>query len=92
MITITAATATKECLETSPSRGVWQDPVGQITKMDQFLGLDRGPALCQQIAETCRFSSLKKAKDAQFPENRKHVYKEGATGVYRKGDLTTAMW
>ena len=65
--------------------------MGQITKMDQFLGLDRGPALCQQIAEACRFSSLKKAKEAQFPED-KDILKEGAAGPYRKGSLVTVMW
>ena len=71
---------------------MWQDPVGQITKMDQFLGLDRGPALCQQIAEACRFSKLKAAKDAQFPEDKKHLLKEGGAGPFRKGNLATVMW
>ena len=70
---------------------MWQDPVGQITKMDQFLGLDRGPALCQQIAEACHFSKLKEAKDAQVPEAIKHIYKERAAGPYRKGNLITGI-
>ena len=66
--------------------------MAQITKMDQFLGLDRGPALCQQIAEACRFSKLKEAKDATIPEDKKHLLKEGAVGPYRKGTLATVVW
>ena len=70
---------------------MWQDPVGQITKMDQFLGLDRGSALCQQIAEACRFSKLKKAKDAQIPEDMKDQLRTGAPGVFRKGILSMTI-
>ncbi|KAK7490647.1 hypothetical protein BaRGS_00018064, partial [Batillaria attramentaria] len=36
-----------------------QDPVGQIEKLDQFLGYNRGRQLCEAIAEACKFTNLK---------------------------------
>nr|KAG5702316.1 hypothetical protein BaRGS_002983 [Batillaria attramentaria] len=45
-----------------------QDPVGQIEKLDQFLGYNRGRQLCEAIAEACKFTNLKVAKEKSVPE------------------------
>lgn len=65
-----------------------QDPVGQIEKLDKFLGYNRGRQLCEDIAEACSFTKLKKAKDDGMPEEvRKKLFKENAAGFYRKGEI-----
>ncbi|XP_076462642.1 sulfotransferase 1C2-like [Babylonia areolata] len=65
-----------------------KDPVGQIMKIDQFLGLNRGRQLCEQIAEACEFSKLKAAKEPQNPEvHGEKAWKKGSGGIYRKGEI-----
>ncbi|XP_076462107.1 sulfotransferase 1C2-like [Babylonia areolata] len=65
-----------------------RDPVGQIMKIDQFLGLNRGRQLCEQIAEACEFSKLKAAKEPQNPElYGQKAWKKGNAGYYRKGEI-----
>ncbi|XP_076462647.1 sulfotransferase 1B1-like isoform X1 [Babylonia areolata] len=65
-----------------------RDPVGQIMKIDQFLGLNRGRQLCEQIAEACEFSKLKAAKELQNPEiHGEEAWKKGNAGLYRKGEI-----
>ncbi|XP_076463353.1 sulfotransferase 1A2-like isoform X2 [Babylonia areolata] len=66
-----------------------RDPVGQIMKIDQFLGLNRGRQLCEQIAEACQFSKLKAAKEHQNPEvHGEKVWKKESGGLYRKEKRT----
>ncbi|XP_076463358.1 sulfotransferase 1B1-like [Babylonia areolata] len=62
-----------------------KDPVGQIGKMDKFLGLNRGRQTCEKIAEACQFSKLKAsvAKQGEAAE----VWKKGADALYRKGEI-----
>ncbi|XP_025090133.1 sulfotransferase 1C3-like [Pomacea canaliculata] len=64
------------------------DPVGQIEKLDKFLGLNRGRELCERIAEACKFTNMKAVKDAQMPSEMKgKIWKENAPGFYRKGEV-----
>nr|KAG5703475.1 hypothetical protein BaRGS_020109 [Batillaria attramentaria] len=39
-----------------------KDPVGQVEKLNAFLGTDRDRQLCQAIAETCRFSNMQNTR------------------------------
>ncbi|PVD31359.1 hypothetical protein C0Q70_06771 [Pomacea canaliculata] len=66
---------------------VWlKDPLGQIQKLDRFLGLNRGRELCERIAEACKFSNMKAVKEAHMPsEMKRKIWKENAPGFYRKG-------
>ena len=62
--------------------------MGQIMKIDQFLGLNRGKELCEKIAEACKFTNLKAAKDALVPpEKRDALWNKDFGGFYRKGAL-----
>ena len=55
-------------------------------KIDQFLGLNRGKELCEKIAEACKFTNLKAAKDSLVPsEMRDAAWNKGFAGFYRKG-------
>ncbi|XP_025090139.1 sulfotransferase 1C3-like [Pomacea canaliculata] len=64
------------------------DPVGQIEKLDKFLGFNRGRELCERIAEACKFSNIKVVKEAQMPSELKaRLWKENAPGFYRKGEV-----
>ena len=68
-----------------------QDPVGQIEKLDQFLGYNRGRKLCEQIADACSFTKMKSAKADSVPEEIKKIYfKDNAVGFYRKGETSHA--
>ncbi|KAK7469550.1 hypothetical protein BaRGS_00036456, partial [Batillaria attramentaria] len=70
---------------TSNFEDLKNDPVGQIEKIDKFLGLNRGRELCEKIAQACDFSVLKTAKDGQMPDEvKKMMWKEGALGFFRK--------
>ncbi|PVD31295.1 hypothetical protein C0Q70_06707 [Pomacea canaliculata] len=70
----------------SPFEDLTLDPVGQIEKLDQFLGFNRGRELCERIAEACKFTNMKVVKDAQMPSEMKaKIWKENAPGFYRKG-------
>ncbi|XP_076453299.1 sulfotransferase 1B1-like [Babylonia areolata] len=65
-----------------------KDPVGQIMKMDQFLGLNRGREMCEKIAKACQFSNMKAAKEPQNPElYGEKAWKKGNPGFYRKGEI-----
>ncbi|XP_076462645.1 sulfotransferase 1C2A-like [Babylonia areolata] len=65
-----------------------KDPVGQIMKIDQFLGLNRGRQLCEQIAEACQFLKLKAVKEAKSPEIfGETVWTKESGGMYRKGEI-----
>ncbi|XP_070175894.1 sulfotransferase 1C2-like, partial [Littorina saxatilis] len=65
-----------------------KDPVGQILKLDEFLGTHRGRPLCQQIADACSFPALKKVKDTEMREKTmKQLFKDGSSGYYRKGEV-----
>ncbi|KAK7469552.1 hypothetical protein BaRGS_00036458, partial [Batillaria attramentaria] len=66
---------------TSNYEDMKKDPVGQICKIDKFLGLNRGRELCEKIAEACEFSALKAARDEQ---TTKQLKKESGAGYYRK--------
>ena len=50
---------------------VFQDPVGQIAKLDQFLGYNRSRELYEQIADACSFTKMKSAKNDKMPEEIK---------------------
>ncbi|XP_076462417.1 sulfotransferase 1A1-like [Babylonia areolata] len=64
------------------------DSVGQIMKIDQFLGLNRGRELCEQIAQACEFSKLKAVTYDQMPQAIKdQAWKNGVPGVFRKGEI-----
>ncbi|XP_076453296.1 sulfotransferase 1C2-like isoform X1 [Babylonia areolata] len=65
-----------------------KDPVGQIMKMDQFLGLNRGRELCEKIAKACQFSNMKAAKEPQNPEvHGEKAWKKGSPRPFRKGEI-----
>ncbi|PVD31296.1 hypothetical protein C0Q70_06708 [Pomacea canaliculata] len=71
----------------SPFEDLKLDPVGQIQKLDKFLGLNRGRELCERIAEACKFSNMKAVKDAQTPsEMERKLWNDNAPDFYRKGD------
>ncbi|XP_070204440.1 sulfotransferase 1C2-like isoform X2 [Littorina saxatilis] len=79
-------TQTQVPIFTSAFEDLKQDPVGQIEKLDQFLGTNRGRQLCEQIADACSFTNMKKAKE--MPSESKHkMLKENAAGFYRKGEV-----
>ncbi|KAL8618604.1 hypothetical protein ACOMHN_015714 [Nucella lapillus] len=62
-----------------------QAPVDRIMKINQFLGLNRGRALCEQIAKACHFPNLKAVKDGQIPQEIKEMaWRNGAPGIFRK--------
>ncbi|XP_025090141.1 sulfotransferase family cytosolic 1B member 1-like [Pomacea canaliculata] len=70
----------------SPFEDLKLDPVGQIQKLDKFLGLNRGRELCERIAEACKFSNMKAVKDAQTPsEMERKLWNDNAPDFYRKG-------
>ncbi|XP_025090135.1 sulfotransferase 1C3-like [Pomacea canaliculata] len=72
----------------SPFEDLTLDPVGQIEKLDKFLGFNRGRELCERIAEACKFTNMKVVKDAQMPSEMKaKIWKENAPGFYRKGEV-----
>ncbi|KAL8618601.1 hypothetical protein ACOMHN_015711 [Nucella lapillus] len=62
-----------------------KNPVDEIVKLDQFLGLNRGRALCEQIAKACHFPNLKAAHDQK--ESMADIWQNGADGMYRKGEV-----
>lgn len=65
-----------------------KDPVGQIQRLDKFLGFNRGPELCEQIADACSFTKLKHAKESMMPaEIKSKIFKKDSPGFYRKGDI-----
>lgn len=65
-----------------------ENPVGQIEKLDQFLGCNRGRQLCEAIADACNFTTMKVAMEAKMPEEfRKKLFKDNAPGFYRKGEI-----
>lgn len=73
---------------TSNFEDLKKDPVGQVLKLNEFLGLKRSKELCEKIAEACQFTALKEAKDAQTPnEVKKKMWKDNAPGFYRKGEV-----
>jgi len=63
------------------------DPVGGVSRLNQFLGTGCSAALCADIAKACDFSTLRKVKDASLPSNVKAVFKPGAPTFYRKGEV-----
>ena len=66
---------------------VFQDPVRQIAKLDQFLGYNRGRELYEQIADACSFTKMKSAKNGKMPEEiKKRYFKDDHVGFYRKGE------
>ena len=65
---------------------VFQDPVGQIAKLDQFLGYNRSQELYEQIADACSFPKLKSAKNEMPEEMKKRYFKDDHVGFYRKGE------
>ncbi|XP_076453294.1 sulfotransferase 1B1-like [Babylonia areolata] len=66
---------------------VKKDPVGQIMKMDQFLGLNRGREMCEKIAKACQFPKMKAVKETQFPELfGEKAWKKGSE-YCRKGEI-----
>ncbi|XP_070204442.1 uncharacterized protein [Littorina saxatilis] len=71
---------------TSVFEDMKKDPVGQIEKLDQFLGTNRGRQLCEQIADACSFTKIKEVKKVP-PEIKKKMFKENAAGFYRKGEV-----
>ncbi|KAL8563443.1 hypothetical protein ACOMHN_051387 [Nucella lapillus] len=71
----------------SPYEDLKKDPVGQICKLDDFLGYSRGRELCGRIADACQFSSLKEVKEKDMKEEMERVFKPGAVGFYRKGEV-----
>jgi hypothetical protein len=64
-----------------------QDPVGEIEKVDKFLGFNRGRKLCEQIAEACHFTKMKEAKDALMPPEIKEKFFKPGFSFYRKGTV-----
>ncbi|KAK7490628.1 hypothetical protein BaRGS_00018045, partial [Batillaria attramentaria] len=70
---------------TSVYEDMKKDPVGQIEKLDKFLGYNRGRQLCEAVADACNFSKMKQVKDSQTStEVKSRVFKENAPGFYRK--------
>ena len=66
---------------------IFQDPVGQIEQLDQFLGYNRGRELCEQIADACSFTKMKLAKDENLAKPlKKSIFKENDAAFFRKGD------
>nr|KAG5702329.1 hypothetical protein BaRGS_002996 [Batillaria attramentaria] len=73
---------------TSVYEDMKKDPVGQIEKLDKFLGYNRGRQLCEAVADACNFSKMKQVKDSQTStEVKSRVFKENAPGFYRKGEI-----
>ncbi|KAL8563442.1 hypothetical protein ACOMHN_051386 [Nucella lapillus] len=64
-----------------------KDPVGQICKLDDFLGYSRGRELCGRIADACQFSRLKEVKNEDMKEEIQRLFKPQAPGLYRKGEV-----
>lgn len=63
-----------------------RDPIGQIEKLNEFLGLGRSPELIENIAEACNISVMKEKEEEQVRQ-LKQVYKADAVGIYRKGEI-----
>jgi len=72
---------------TSPFEALKKDPVGQIAKLDEFLGFKRSQELYEQIADACSFSKLKKAKEGDMPELLKSKIFKAGKSFYRKGEV-----
>jgi hypothetical protein len=60
-----------------------QDPIGQIEKLNQFLGLNRSAELIQEIADACTITNMKEKEEEQV-RHIKEVYKAEPI-IYRKG-------
>ncbi|KAK7498807.1 hypothetical protein BaRGS_00009899 [Batillaria attramentaria] len=69
----------------SPFEHMKRDPVGQIGKLDKFLGLDRDPDLWQAIADTCTISNMR-ALEEKTLKSLDSVFHDSSAGIYRKGD------
>ncbi|KAK7089202.1 sulfotransferase 1C2-like [Littorina saxatilis] len=78
-------TQTQVPIFTSVFEDMKKDPVGQIEKLDQFLGTNRGRQLCEQIADACSFTKMKEVKQIP-PEIKNKMFKENAS-FYRKGEV-----
>ena len=60
--------------------------MGQIAKLDQFLGYNRSRELYEQIADACSFTKMKSAKNEMPEEIKKLYFKDDYEGFYRKGE------
>ncbi|XP_052218476.1 sulfotransferase 1A1-like isoform X2 [Dreissena polymorpha] len=60
------------------------DPISEIGRLSEFLGLKSSPELIAEIADKCDFSAMKKEKDPL--ENTKD-WKDAKPGMYRKGQV-----
>ncbi|KAK7498913.1 hypothetical protein BaRGS_00010005, partial [Batillaria attramentaria] len=67
----------------SPFEDMKRDPVGQIMKLNEFLGLGRSPELCADIASACTIHNMREKEEAQV-RALQQVYKADAVGIYRK--------
>ncbi|KAK7114683.1 sulfotransferase 1C4-like [Littorina saxatilis] len=63
-----------------------RDPLGQIEKLNKFLGLERSHQMCQDIADACNISVMREKEEEQV-RALKQVYKADAVGIYRKGEI-----
>ena len=61
--------------------------MGQIEKLNEFLGLGRSHQLCQDIADACHINVMREKEEEQV-RALKQVYKAEAVGIYRKGQHT----
>ncbi|XP_059162473.1 sulfotransferase 1C4-like [Physella acuta] len=63
------------------------DDKAGVKKLNKFLGTGCSDELCEKIAETCRFDSLKPFKENTTPERLNGIFRNRKNGFFRKGDV-----
>ncbi|XP_046569342.1 sulfotransferase 1B1-like isoform X2 [Haliotis rubra] len=63
------------------------DPLSNVQRLSEFLGVQRDSEFCQEVVEACSFKKLKQAKDNVKGNNLRNAWKPGTEGFYRKGEV-----
>nr|KAG5694384.1 hypothetical protein BaRGS_002238 [Batillaria attramentaria] len=62
-----------------------RDPIGQVQKLNKFLGLDRSDELCEAIAETCVLKTMREKEEGLL--RALNIFDNDSPGIYRKGEI-----
>ncbi|XP_067649081.1 sulfotransferase 1B1-like [Haliotis asinina] len=63
------------------------DPLTNVQRLSEFLGVHRDSTFCQEVVEACSFKKLKHAKDNLEENYLRDAWKPGTEGFYRKGEV-----
>ncbi|XP_046569340.1 sulfotransferase 1B1-like isoform X2 [Haliotis rubra] len=64
-----------------------KDPLSNVQRLSEFLGVQRDSEFCQEVVEACSFKKLKHAKENLKENYLRNVWKPGTAGFYRKGEV-----